>query len=123
MTNLQKEISKNGILNIRDYINFFKVFKQIIGADLVHIHSGNWLLRIYGIGKSELREEIKNRTGNPLVTHNGFLDIAIIHGLLGFILLVYFIYKNLISLIRNRNNKYFGLGLVILFCTIVMIFF
>ena len=94
----------------------------IHGLDIL-VSYDNPLNYIYGIGQSKLFEEIKKRTGKPLVTHNGFLDIAIIHGLLGLILILYFLHKNLIILIRNRNNKYFSLGLAILFSTIAMIFF
>lgn len=94
----------------------------IHGLDIL-VSYDNPLNYIFGIGESDLREEIKKRTGNSLVTHNGFLDIAIIHGLLGLILMLYFLHKNLIILIRNRNNKYFSLGLAILFSTIAMIFF
>jgi len=42
-----KSVSKNKFNNIRDIRDIFKVMRQVFSANLIHIHSGNWLLRIY----------------------------------------------------------------------------
>ena len=42
-----KKLSKKNILNIRSIKDQFKIFIAINKSDLIHIHSGNWVLRIY----------------------------------------------------------------------------
>lgn len=42
-----KNLSKINILNIRSIKDQFKIFTAINNSDLIHIHSGNWILRIY----------------------------------------------------------------------------
>lgn len=34
-------------INIRDYKNFKKIIAQVRSSDLIHIHSGNWVIRIF----------------------------------------------------------------------------
>lgn len=82
----------------------------------------NPLNYIFGIGETNLRQEIKYRTSNPLVTHNGFLDVTIIHGFLGLIIFVGFLYKNHVFLYSSKSPfKLLGYGVLI--TILVMIFF
>ena len=92
------------------------------GLDIISSYD-NPFQYLYGIGESELRAQIKIRTGNPLVTHNGFLDITIVHGIIGLILLAYFLYENFIFVIRKSNSNLRSLALAVLFTIIVMVFF
>ena len=91
------------------------------GLDIIKSYD-NPFQYLFGIGESELRAQIKIRTGNPLATHNGFLDITIVHGFLGLILITYFLYKNLTFLLKSNSN-FRILGLAVFFTIITMIFF
>lgn len=82
----------------------------------------NSLNYIFGIGETNLIQEIKYRTSNPIVTHNGFLDITIIHGFLGLIIFVGFFYKNHVFLYSSKS-PFKVLGYSVLITILVMIFF
>ncbi|MDA7625454.1 hypothetical protein N8666_00420 [bacterium] len=40
-------ISKGDFINIRNFRDFFKILKLIHSSNLIHIHSGNWIIRLY----------------------------------------------------------------------------
>ena len=42
-----KNISTNNFINIRDYKDFLKMLNLIYSSDLIHIHSGSWIIRLY----------------------------------------------------------------------------
>lgn len=42
-----KYYTPDGILNVREISNYKAITEVLCNCDLVHIHSGNWLLRIY----------------------------------------------------------------------------
>lgn len=64
---------------------------------------------IFGLGENELKVRNKENIGRQYVTHNGFLDILITNGILGFIIFSIFLKKWYIYLrykmkILNINN-------------------
>jgi O-antigen ligase len=94
----------------------------LTGLDIIKSNDSA-LYMIFGLGEANLKKEIKKRTGNLIVTHNGFLDLLLITGLLGFALFLYFLIKN-IGIIRKSNSKLLrGLGMSIYFTIVVMVFF
>lgn len=43
------KLNKKGFINLRKWSSFSDYYKGIKHADIIHIHSGNWLIRIYNI--------------------------------------------------------------------------
>lgn len=43
------DVCFDNYINIRNYKNFKKIIAQIRSSDIIHIHSGNWVIRIFAL--------------------------------------------------------------------------
>ncbi len=76
---------------------------------------GTVLEMIFGRGLDNVMDNIKEKTGRRLFTHNGFVDTLAVNGLIGLLLLLFFLFYLLISIFVNKGKKSYRLALAFYF--------
>jgi len=81
----------------------------------------NFLEQIIGLGQTETLSRMQKKINNRVFPHNGFLQILLVNGLVGFVALIVFIYK--VYKTKNKlHKKYFVLVKSLLFAFVIMSF-
>ena len=74
------------------YMTSLKIYKE-----------GNIAEKIIGIGQSEARQRMEDKTGYPFIPHNGFLQLLLNNGILGLLLFLSFI-RNIYKLQKGMHQ-------------------
>jgi hypothetical protein len=81
----------------------------------------NLLEKLIGIGQTETLNRMSKKVYHKVFPHNGFLQILLVNGLVGFVALIVFIYK--VYKTKNKlHKKYFVLVKSLLFAFVIMSF-
>ena len=82
----------------------------------------NLVEKVIGTGQTETLKRMSVKKGSGVVPHNGFLQILLINGLLGFLCLLFLI-KNIFKLAKRLTPKYKTLIIALLMAYIIMCLF
>jgi len=79
----------------------------------------NYFEKLLGIGQGESLNRMKNKTGNRVFPHNGFLQTILINGLFGFIAFLIYL-RNIYRLRKRLYEEHFVLIKSLIYAFIVM---
>ena len=88
-----------------------------LSSGLVYLNSSN-TEKIIGMGELEQQKRIGKLTGMNIASHNGFLDLLLVNGIIGLILFLIFLYRVLKFLLAHKSvYNILGQSLFILYLT------
>lgn len=87
----------------------------------VYLNSSN-TEKIIGMGELEQRKRIGYLTGMNISSHNGFLDLLLVNGIIGLILFLIFLYRVLKFLLAHKSD-YNSLAMSLFLLYLTMCFF
>lgn len=79
---------------------------------------GDFQQLLFGRGLDNVEDNLKNKVGIRVYSHNGFVDALAINGLIGLFLLLLFIMLMFKNIRRNREHNMYRLSIAMFFCYI-----
>ena len=74
--------------------------------------------KLVGMGEIEQKKRIGQKTGMNIASHNGFLDLLLVNGIIGLIIFLIFLYRILKFLFADKSSySSLALGLFVLYLT------
>ena len=92
-----------------------------LASALVYLNSSN-TEKIIGMGELEQQKRIGKLTGMNISSHNGFLDLLLVNGIIGLILFLIFLYRVYKYILAKKSN-YNTLAMSLLILYLTMCFF
>lgn len=74
---------------------------------------GNLGDKLFGVGLDQLQDNMYDKIGHRIFSHNGFIDALVANGLIGLFLMVLFIFYMLYFVFKCKHTPYFRLGLIL----------